>query len=88
MRVAGKVVLVAGAARGRVRSHALRLAEEGSDLVVADICRDLDGVRYPMARPQDLADTARAAEQQGARVGSVAVDARDGERPTVGEIRR
>jgi NAD(P)-dependent dehydrogenase (short-subunit alcohol dehydrogenase family) len=62
------------------RGHALRLAEEGADLVVADICRDVDGVRYPMARPQDLADTARAAEQLGARVVPVAVDVRDGER--------
>ncbi|MGD9985532.1 mycofactocin-coupled SDR family oxidoreductase [Pseudonocardia sp.] len=79
-RVAGKVVLVTGAARGMGRSHALRLAEEGADLVVADICRDVDGVRYPMARPQDLADTARAAEQRGARVVPVAVDVRDGER--------
>jgi hypothetical protein len=36
-RVAGKVAFVTGAARGQGRSHAIRLAEEGADIIAVDV---------------------------------------------------
>ena len=53
-RVAGKVALVTGAARGQGRSHALTLAREGADVIAVDICRDYDSVDYPMATVSEL----------------------------------
>ena len=49
-RLDGKVALITGAARGQGRSHALRLAEEGADIIALDLCRQIDTVPYPMAR--------------------------------------
>ncbi|MDZ4269761.1 MAG: SDR family NAD(P)-dependent oxidoreductase, partial [Mycobacterium sp.] len=53
-RAAGKRVLVTGAARGMGRSHAVRLAEEGADLILLDICESLPDIEYPLATPEDL----------------------------------
>jgi SDR family mycofactocin-dependent oxidoreductase len=76
-RVAGKVALVTGAARGQGRSHAVRLAAEGADIVAVDICAQVDHVEYATATPEDLATTARLVEATGARVVTHAVDVRD-----------
>jgi len=76
-RVSGKVALVTGAARGQGRSHALRLAAEGADIVAVDICAPVDHVEYATATPEDLATTARMVEATGARVVTHAVDVRD-----------
>ena len=54
-RVAGKVAFITGAARGQGRSHAIRLAEEGADIIAVDICRDYGTVPYAMATEADLA---------------------------------
>jgi len=56
-RVAGKVAFITGAARGQGRSHAIRLAEEGADIIAVDISRDYDTVPYSMATEADLAET-------------------------------
>jgi NAD(P)-dependent dehydrogenase (short-subunit alcohol dehydrogenase family) len=61
-RVDGKRVLITGAARGMGRSHAVRLAEEGADLILVDICESLPELEYPLATREDLAETARLAE--------------------------
>ena len=53
-RVEGKVAFVTGAARGRGRSHAIRLAEEGADIVAVDICDQAASMPYPIAHEQDL----------------------------------
>src|SRR5947209_3120337 len=53
-RVAGKVAFVTGAARGQGRSHAVRLAAEGADIIAVDLCRDIETIGYPMAQPEDL----------------------------------
>ena len=57
VRVAGKVALVTGAARGQGRSHALALAREGADVIAVDLCEDIESTAYPLARPGDLAAT-------------------------------
>jgi SDR family mycofactocin-dependent oxidoreductase len=64
-RVQGKVAFVTGAARGQGRSHAVRLAEEGADLIAVDRCKDFDTVGYPMATPEDLEETAKLVEKTG-----------------------
>lgn len=76
-RVAGKKVLITGAARGLGRSHAVRLAEEGADLILVDICESLPELEYPLATREDLAETARLAEKHGRRVITHVVDVRD-----------
>jgi SDR family mycofactocin-dependent oxidoreductase len=67
-RLEGKVALITGAARGQGRSHAVRLAEEGADIIAVDICCQLDEVEYPMATPDDLAETVKLVEGQGRRI--------------------
>ncbi len=76
-RVAGKVALVTGAARGQGRADAVRLAEEGADVIVVDVCAPLPSVPYDSATPEDLAETVRQAEKTGRRVVSGIVDIRD-----------
>ena len=78
-RVAGKVALITGAARGQGRSHALRLAEEGADIIARDICRQIESVPYPLATPEDLEETARQVKEIGVNVVTREVDVRDGE---------
>ncbi|WP_194829994.1 mycofactocin-coupled SDR family oxidoreductase [Nocardia sp. XZ_19_231] len=76
-RVAGKVAFITGAARGQGRSHAVRLAEEGADIIAFDLCGDVDTVPYPMPTPADLQVTIGAVEQTGRRIVSVQGDVRD-----------
>ena len=76
-RVAGKVALVTGAARGQGRADALRLAEEGADVIVVDVCAPLPSVPYDSATPEDLARTVSLIEKTGQRVISGIVDVRD-----------
>ncbi len=76
-RVAGKVAFVTGAARGQGRSHALRLAEEGADIIAVDVCQDFDSIGYPMARPEDLDETATLIEKSGRAVLAAQADVRD-----------
>jgi SDR family mycofactocin-dependent oxidoreductase len=76
-RVEGKVALVTGAARGQGRSHAVRLAQEGADIVAVDICDSLDGVPYPGATKDDLAETVRAVEDLDRRILARETDVRD-----------
>ena len=64
-RVAGKVALITGAARGQGRSHALRLAAEGADIIALDICRQIESVPYPLSTPEDLEETARQVKELG-----------------------
>ncbi|CAJ1510682.1 mycofactocin-coupled SDR family oxidoreductase [[Mycobacterium] burgundiense] len=76
-RVEGKVVLVTGAARGQGRRHAVRLAEEGADVILFDICADIEHNSYALATEDDLQDACREVEKAGHRVVSSAVDVRN-----------
>ena len=76
-RVAGKVAFVTGAARGQGRAHAVRLAEEGADIIAVDLCRDIDTIGYPMATPEDLDETARLIEKTSQRVVIAQADVRE-----------
>ena len=76
-RVAGRVALITGAARGQGRNHAVRLAREGADVIAVDLCADIEGVPYPLATPADLDETARLVEEAGARVVTGRADVRD-----------
>ena len=76
-RVDGKVAFITGAARGQGRSHAVRLAEEGADIIAVDLCQDYETVGYPLARPDDLKETVRLVEELGRRIVAVQADVRE-----------
>ena len=76
-RVAGKVAFISGAARGQGRSHAVRLAQEGADIIAVDICRPIDNTPYPASTPADLAETADLVKSHNRRVVTAQVDVRD-----------
>jgi SDR family mycofactocin-dependent oxidoreductase len=72
----GKVAFITGAARGQGRSHAVKLAEEGADIVAVDICRPIETVPYASASADDLAETRLLVEKTGRKVISAEVDIR------------
>lgn len=74
--LAGKVALITGAARGQGRSHAVRLAAEGADIIAIDICAQIDSVPYPLARPADLEQTAAEVAALGRRIVTARADVR------------
>jgi SDR family mycofactocin-dependent oxidoreductase len=78
-RVEGKVAFITGAARGQGRSHAIRLAEEGADIIAVDIAEDIDSVRrfYHGATEADLAETVKQVEALDRRIVAVTADVRD-----------
>jgi SDR family mycofactocin-dependent oxidoreductase len=76
-RVSGKVAFVTGAARGQGRSHAIRLAEEGADIIAVDLCEDIPSIGYSMATPEDLEETAQYVEKTGQRIVTAKADVRD-----------
>ena len=76
-RVEGKVAFVTGAARGQGRSHALRLAEEGADIIAIDLCEAVPGTPYQGATPEDLEETVRQVEALDRRIVAERADVRD-----------
>ncbi len=76
-RVAGKVAFITGAARGQGRSHAIRLAEEGADIIAVDLLRDSARVPYAMATEADLAETVKQVEALDRRIVASQADVRD-----------
>jgi SDR family mycofactocin-dependent oxidoreductase len=78
-RVEGKVAFITGAARGQGRSHAIRLAEEGADIIAVDICEDVASADYPMGTADELTETAKHVEAAGGRAITFVADVRDQE---------
>jgi len=76
-RLVGKVAFVTGAARGQGRSHAVRLAEEGADIIAIDICAQVASVPYVMATPEDLQQTTKEVEALGRRIYAAQADVRN-----------
>ena len=76
-RVEGKVAFVTGAARGQGRAHAVRLAQEGADIIAVDICKQIDSVQIPLSTPEDLAETADLVKNLDRRIYTAEVDVRD-----------
>lgn len=77
MTLDGKVAFVTGAARGQGQSHAIRLAQEGADIIAVDICEDIASVPYPLAREEELKETVARIEAMGRRVVARKADVRD-----------
>ena len=74
----GKVAFITGAARGQGRSHAVRLAEEGADIIALDICsQDVKTVKYDLGTREDLDETVRLVESIGRRIVAGVGDVRD-----------
>src|SRR5258708_28919821 len=76
-RVRDRVVLIAGAANGMGRAHALAFAREGARLVLCDACRQYSTVPYPLAQPEELAALASEIEQMGRPVLAAQLDVTD-----------
>jgi len=76
-RVEGKVAFISGAARGQGRSHAVRLAQEGADIIAVDICGPIENMAYPPSTPEDLAETADLVKALDRRIVTAEVDVRD-----------
>jgi SDR family mycofactocin-dependent oxidoreductase len=77
-RVEGKVAFITGAARSQGRSHALRLAQEGADVIAVDMCAPVESIQmYPPATEEDLAETVRQVEALDRRIVATRADVRD-----------
>jgi (+)-trans-carveol dehydrogenase len=77
-RVEGKVAFITGAARGQGRSHAVRLAEEGADIIAVDVCKPIvQNTTIPASTPEDLAETADLVKGLNRRIFTAEVDVRD-----------
>ena len=76
-KLEGKVAFITGAARGQGRSHAVRLAQEGADIIAVDLCSQVGSVGYPLASPDDLAETVRQVEALDRRIVASQADVRD-----------
>ena len=73
----GKVAFITGVARGQGRSHAVRLAQEGADIIGVDILAQLESVVYPMSTQDDLDQTVKEVEALGRRIFTAQADVRD-----------
>jgi SDR family mycofactocin-dependent oxidoreductase len=73
----GKVAFISGGARGQGRSHAVRLATEGADIVTFDICEQIDSAPYPLGTERELAQTVEQVEALGRRIVAAKADVRD-----------
>ncbi len=77
-RLAGRVAFITGAARGQGRAHAVRMANEGADIIAIDVAGKLPRcVPYEPATPDDLAETVNLVEATGRKILASVVDIRD-----------
>jgi (+)-trans-carveol dehydrogenase len=77
-RVEGKVAFITGAARGQGRAHAVRLAQEGADIIAIDVCKPIvENTTIPASTPEDFAETADLVKGLDRRIVTAEVDVRD-----------
>lgn len=76
-RLQDRVVFVTGVARGQGRAHAVRLAREGAQVIGVDLCDNIKTNGYPLATPDDLAETTRLVEDAGGTLITTVADVRD-----------
>lgn len=76
-RFEGRVAFITGVARGQGRSHAVRLAREGANIIGIDICADIPANHYPMASRDELDETVELVEREGAKIVASVADVRD-----------
>lgn len=77
-RLDGRVAFITGAGHGQGRSHALKLAEEGADIVATDVAAPVsDVVGYPTATLAELEETAALVEKLDRRCLVRTADVRD-----------
>src|ERR1700712_995052 len=76
-RVEGKVAFITGAARGQGRTHVVKLAEEGANIIATDICAPVESAPYEMASSSDLDETVRLVEEAGGKIIARVADVRD-----------
>jgi SDR family mycofactocin-dependent oxidoreductase len=76
-RLEGKVAFITGGARGQGRAHAIAMAKEGADIIVIDICAQIESNPYPLATPDDLAETERSVKELGRNVYAKIADVRE-----------
>jgi SDR family mycofactocin-dependent oxidoreductase len=75
-RLQGKVALVTGAARGQGKSHCIRLAEEGANVIAVDLLEPIETVEYALGSDEDMADTVAQVEATGQRILAMKADVR------------
>ena len=75
-RLLGKVAWISGGARGQGRAIAVKFASEGADIVVSDVCAQLENVPYPMSDDSDMLETKRLVEASGRRCLTKVADVR------------
>jgi SDR family mycofactocin-dependent oxidoreductase len=75
-RLAGKVAFITGAARGQGRSHAVRMAQEGADIIAVDLMEQIESNPYPLATPDDMKETVRLVEALDRRIVASKADVR------------
>jgi SDR family mycofactocin-dependent oxidoreductase len=76
-RLQSKVAFITGAARGQGRAHAVRMAQEGADIIAVDICRDIESNAFALSRPADLVETERLVKETGRRIVAREADVRE-----------
>jgi SDR family mycofactocin-dependent oxidoreductase len=76
-RLEGKVAFITGAARGQGRAHAIRMAQDGADIIAVDLCKQLDSSPYALADVHDLTETERAVKELGRRIVARQADVRE-----------
>lgn len=76
-RLEEKVALITGGARGQGRALAEKLAAEGADIAICDICEPLPTMQYAGATRADLDETRARVEALGRRCVAEVADVRD-----------